>query len=382
MFSIETTPDIDSLLADVELWNKLAGGVPWRETSWLGPWWRQFGHDKRAHVLVARDESGAIGGLLPLYRSGDRTAGRTLCVIGDGDACSDYVSVLASEDEAVEIAEQIGKHLAATASDSESGWDLIDIDGVVEGDAPMAAFARGLRDGGAALHTQSRMSTWFKPRDDSWAEHLKHHGKTQRRQMRRWSEKIDQNDRLEKCVAESEQQVDELLGGLIELHQRRWNDAGETGSYANPRFRDFIYESAKDFCRRGQLYLVALKHDGRMIGGELNIVGGNRVLYSYSSGYDLDSADLEPGRILCVDTLLQLYREELAGVDYLRGDEEYKKRMSTCSRRLLRLRAVAPTWYPQLRHAAWCTKFELSQWVRRRTGRQPIDVLDITAPTA
>jgi len=246
----------------------------------------------------------------------------------------------------------------------------------------MAGLARGLKAGGAALHTQSRMSTWFKPRDASWEEHLKHHGKTQRRRMRRMSEKVGEGGCMEKLVAETDMQVDELLGALIDMHQRRWNDAGESGSYADARFCEFIIESAKDFRRRGRLYLAAIKHQGRIIGGEMNIIGGNRILYSYSAGYDIEAANMEPGRVLCVDTLLHLYRENLEGVDYMRGDEEYKKRFSTSSRRLLRLRAVAPTWLPRLRHAAWCTGFELTQWMRRKTGRQPIEVLDITVPGA
>jgi CelD/BcsL family acetyltransferase involved in cellulose biosynthesis len=381
MFHIETTHDLESLLGDHELWNDLARGVPFRETSWLAPWWRQFGADKQAHVLVARDDSNVIRGLLPLYRSGKSDRGGTLSMIGDGEAYSDYVSVLASEDDSVQVAEEMGRYLTSTVL-GEQGWDLIDIDGVVEGDAPMAALARELKAGGAGLHTQSRMSTWFKPRDASWEAHLKHHGKTQRRRMRRMSEKINDGGCMQKLVAETDMQVDELLGALIDMHQRRWNDAGESGSYADTRFCDFILESAKEFRRRGRLYLVAIKHEGRIIGGELNMIGGNRVLYSYSIGYDIEAAKLETGRILCVDTLRHLYRENLEGVDYMRGDEEYKKRVSTSSRRLLRLRAVAPTWLPRLRHAAWCTGFELTQWMRRKTGRPPIDVLDITVPGA
>ncbi len=378
MLHIKITRDLDSLLADSDRWNTLARGVPFRESHWLAPWWREFGEGKQAHVLVACDDAGIIRGLLPLYREIEGGPGRTLSMIGDGDACSDYVSLLARDDEAVEVGEAFGKYLALTASDETSGWDLIDIDGVVEGDAPMAALARGLKIGGSALHTQSRMSTWYKPRDASWDEHLKHHGKTQRRRMRRWSEKISPEGGMTKRVAESDDHVDELLNALIEMHQRRWNEAGEPGSYADPRFRSFISDAAKRFCRCGQLYLNALVHEGRIIGAEFNLIGANRILYSYSAGYDLDAADLEPGRVLGVDTLLELYRGPYEALDYMRGDEEYKKRMSTGSRRLLRLRAVAPTWLPRLRHAAWWTQFEVKQWVRRRAGRRPVDVLDIT----
>lgn len=377
MFHLETTHDLDCFLSDRELWNRLAGGVPFRQAQWLGPWWRQFGSGKQPLVLVARDDQGAICGLLPLYRQHTGTPGRTLAMIGDGQACSDHVSVLAAPEQACEIALAMGSHLASIASDPQDGWDLIDIDGVVEGDRPMEALARGLKSGGAVLHAQSRMSVWFKPKDESWDEHLKHYGKTQRRKMRRMRETLEQSGRVEKVVAESTSDVDTLLTALIEMHQTRWETAGQPGSYREDSFRRFVFETANEFLATGNLYLAALRHEGRIMGAELNFVGDNRISYSYSAGYDIEASELEPGRLLAIDTLLQLYREDLVGVDYMRGDEEYKRRFSTTSRKLLRLRAVAPTWLPRLRHVAWNTQFELTQWVRRRTGRRPIDVLEL-----
>ena len=370
----EITRDLDSLLEDTSTWNRLARGVPFRETSWLGPWWRRFGADKEAFVPVARDASNAIVGLLPLYRS----SGRTLAIIGEGQACSDYVSVLAQSPRAEEAATAIGRYLSQCAGDHRIGWDMISIEGVVEGDRPMAALTTALRTGGASLHAQSRMSTWFKPADACWDEHLKHFGKTQRRKMRRWSEKIDKTKGLEKVLPQSPQQAKEFLLALIDLHQRRWNEAGEMGSYADQAFQDYMVACADDFYRRGRLYLPMLSMNDRMIGGELHFLGGDNRLYCYSSGYDVDAAELEPGRVLCVDTLLQLYRENLDGIDYLRGDEPYKKRMAATPRRVFHLRAVAPTLLPKLRHAAWCTRFELKQWMRRRTGRPPVEVGDLT----
>ncbi len=378
MFQLEISRDLDSLLASESLWNSLSRGVPFRETSWLAPWWRCFGGDKEAFVLIARDDQDTIRGLLPMYRGKYPSSQRTLAMIGDGAACSDNASVLAAEDDAVDVAREMGRFLADGAADRNTGWDVISIDGVVEGDRPMSALASTLKECGASLHAQSRMSTWYKPTDASWNEHLKHFSKTQRRKMRRWSEKIDRTEGMEKIVARSLDQVDELLGSLIELHQRRWNDAGQPGSFASEKFRDFVLEAAIDFHRRGRLYLPAISMHGRVIAGELHFIGGNRQLYCYSSAFDVDSADLEPGRILSVETLLHLYSEELSGIDYLRGDEPYKKRMSATPCRLFHFRAIAPTCLPRLRHAAWCTSFEVKQWMRRRTGRKPIEVADLT----
>jgi CelD/BcsL family acetyltransferase involved in cellulose biosynthesis len=375
MFKIELTHNVNDLLAQSDLWNSLARGVPFRETHWLGPWWRTFGCDHQAYILVAKDTQGSTRGILPLYRS----ANAVLSMMGDGNVCSDDVSVLAEASDAVTIAGQMGEFLAETANDSRNGWQIIDIDGVVEGDAPMSALARGLHEGGAKLHTQSRMHVWSRPVAATWDDHVSGHGKTQRRKMRKWSKRIG-SDGIEKQVAETEDDLHRLLDALIEMHQRRWTEAGESGSYADVKFRQFIAETAREFLSCGRLYLTTLKHEGKFIGAELDFIGENGVLYCYSSGYDLDASDLEPGRIICVDTLQELYRRNLEGINYMRGDEPYKARMASDSPRLFRLKAVAPSLLPRLRHAAWCTQFELRQLARRGIGRPMIDVVDMTLP--
>ncbi len=377
MFQIEINRDLDRLLADSESWNRLTRGVPFRNTAWLGPWWRNLGRHGQGFAVIARDDLGAIRGILPLYVSDFASGFRTLSMLGDGDACSDYVSVLAVEADAVAVAAEIGNYLIATASNPQTGWDVIDIDGVVEGDKPMSALAQTLKQGGATIHAQSRMSTWSRGSSLSWEDHLKTHGKSQRRKIRALCKSLAGNNSLVQHSADSEAEVHQLLDALIALHQHRWNEVGENGSYSDPNFCKFVRESAIEFFQRGQLYLTALERDGHVIGTELNVIGDNRVLYSYSSGFDLDHLDVEPGRVLGVDTLQHLYRADLAGIDYMRGDEEYKKRFATESRRVFRFRAVAPAWYPKLRHALWTTKFELTQFARRRTGRQPIVVMDL-----
>ena len=386
MLTIEITDNLSSLMEDTSTWDSLATGMPFRQAAWLGPWWECFGQDSRASVVVARDDQNEIMGLLPLYRRlNHRNGSNTLSMIGDGDACSDYVSVLTLPQNAVEVATAMGRYLGAHASDDQHGWDLIDIDGVVEGDVAMGALATGLKEAGASLHASSRMSVWFKPADSSWEEHLKHHGKTQRRKMRRMVEKLDpdhdsdKSDGLQKVVAANEDELSSLLHAVIELHQKRWEADGESGSFADPRFKEFMRASCRRFLAQGQLHLVGLRKDEQVIAGELSFIGkDNRVLYAYSSGYDIDFADLQPGRLLCVDSLHELYQSDLAGIDFMRGDEAYKIRYATESKKLYRVRAVAPTLMPRLRHAVWSTGFEVKQWMRRRTGRPEILVQDPT----
>ncbi|MEM1069623.1 MAG: GNAT family N-acetyltransferase [Planctomycetota bacterium] len=378
-YQIEVCNQLEPFFDEPRIWDSLSGGIAFRESAWLHPWWQHLGNGYQAYLVVAKKPSGQICGLLPLYRK-TTAAGRTLCFLGDGNTCTDYVSILTRPDEAKHVGESIGRFLAENSSGGSNAWDLIDIDGIVEGDVGMTALATGLNHGGATIHTVSRMRTWFKPADASWDEHLKHYGKTHRRKMRRMREKLAPEGPIERLFAKTESEVDEYLSALIGMHQRRWNSDGQPGSFADPNFCSFIRDAAKRFLQNDRLYLNLLRYEGRNISAELNFVGENRVLYSYSSGYDLDSAKLEPGRLCTIDVLLELYRSNLAGIDFMRGDEAYKTRLASSSRRVLRMRVAPPAFVPRLRHAAWCTGFEVKQWVRKRTGRTPLETVDLTFP--
>ena len=374
-YEISITDDLNTLLADTANWDRLADGVPFRQAAWLGAWWDTFGDDLLPTVVVATDQQGDVQGILPLYRTAES---RTLRMIGDGETCSDHVTVLAQPDRADEIAYAFGLRLAANARDKHHGWDLVDIDGVVEGDGVMSSFAKGLRESGSALHASSRLSVWYKPADKSWDDHLKHYGKTNRRKMRRTIERVGDSKEFQKKVAVTPGEAEVALNHVIRMHQNRWNNAGYPGSFANSRFRSFIHEAAQRFLKQGQLHVTNLVFQGNVIGGELNFIGENRIMYSYSAGYDTKYEAQEPGRVMCIAGMHELYERGLAGLDFMRGDETYKQRYATESRRLYRVRAVAPTPIPRLRHAMWATGFEVKQWMRRRTGRSLIEVQDAT----
>jgi CelD/BcsL family acetyltransferase involved in cellulose biosynthesis len=375
MHSIEITNDLESLLADPLSWDRLSQGVPFRQSAWLQPWWKTFGQDCVATVLTARDDLGQLVGILPLYR---RAGSRTLSSLADGNACTDHVSVLARPDHSCDLGREFGLKLASIASDPVHGWDLIDIDGVVEGDEAVASLSMGLKEGDASLTASSRMSTWFKPADANWDEHVKQHGKTQRRRMRRWSEKLSKTLELTKCVAATESEASIILDAIIDMHQRRWTKVGEAGTFSDESFREFMHETVRRFLLQGQLNLIGIRLNGQFISGVVNFIGKDRILYSYSTGYDVDFAEWEPGHLTCIDSLQELYRSNLAGIDFMRGDETYKLRFGAQPRRLFRIRAVAPTMMPRLRHAVWSTGFEVKQWMRRRTGRPEIVVQDPT----
>lgn len=369
MYHIERSEDLSPLTTPPAAWDRLSRGVPLREAAWLGNWWKVFGKGQEAYVVTVRDSDGALCGALPLYRLETGREGRTLCAMGDGATCTDHFSLLARDRDSEAIAAEVGRWLACVSRDPRDGWDLIDLDGLIGGDQTAAGMIEAMHEEGAVSHASSRMNTWIKDTSDDWESHLSGLSKTHRRKSRRQRELLHRDDDLCCRVAASKDEVREDLNRLIELHQRRWNSVGEVGSFATAESREFLHAAAQDFFDRDQLQLASVQFDGQTICSELRIIGRDRMMYCYSTGMDMQHAKLEPGRLLNVQGLLYAYEQGLRGIDCLRGDEVYKQRMLATPRPLIRVRIVAPSLLPRLRHAAWLTSFELRQFIRRRTGR-------------
>ena len=373
MYRFERAANCHQLIEDSQLWDALAGVSPFRQSAWLGPWWRQFGKDERAFFVVAKNDLGAVCGLLPLYSSG--RFGEVLRFVGDGQACSDGLSILCAPHDADAIGLEMGHWLASIAKHRHDGWNLLDLDGVIAGDRAMLALVQGLTETGATAHVQSRMHTWFQPTTDTFEHYLSTLSKSRRRLMRRLSERIDETPELSSHTSQTDDERRSDLNAMIELHQRRWNDAGHAGSFADPAFREFIHDATSRFLQRGLLRMATLRHNDQVISGELQMLGGDGGISGYSMGVDMKFADIKPGRIMDVKTIQYAYQHSLPGIDYMRGDEPYKAELRAQPRRLIRLRVASNTTGARIHHAAWKGMFEVTQWVRRKRGTEPIVVL-------
>src|SRR5437763_7645777 len=99
---IETPEELERLCPEwLELWRRSPAATPFQSPMWLLPWWRAFGSDELSTV-VARDASGALTALLPLYivRDGDESLGMFL-----GTGTSDYLDSVGNGDAAPLLAE-------------------------------------------------------------------------------------------------------------------------------------------------------------------------------------------------------------------------------------------------------------------------------------
>jgi CelD/BcsL family acetyltransferase involved in cellulose biosynthesis len=367
MFRIRRESNVHRLLADSTTWDSLAGGVPHRQTAWLGAWWDHFGHPERAYFVVARDDRDQVRGIMPMVRRDPNGAlGGTLAFIGSGSACSDDQTILCKTEDSDAIGEQFADWLAAASAGGDDAWSALDLDGIRQGNPTVARFCRTMTEHGGTVHGHSRAHTWRRAVEGDWETFLAKAGSHAKRRFRGTVRKLESLDGLSFAVTATPEELKRDLDTLIELHQKRWQSVGQPGSYAAPKFRSFIHDTCQRFLSRGSLQLLNMRLRDRSIGMIAALIGDDGGVYGYSSAYDIDDAQLEPGRLLSVHELQRAHQDRRPFVDYMRGDETYKQRMLASPTRLIRLRVAAPRSVAKLRHKIWLAGFEAKQWIRQR----------------
>jgi CelD/BcsL family acetyltransferase involved in cellulose biosynthesis len=155
----------------------------------------------------------------------------------------------------------------------------------------------------------------------------------------------------------SPEQVVELLEELMDLHNQRF--AAISTVFATPARRRFHRLAAQRMAEAGMARIYRLVADGVNAGLQYDFALGDRVFF-YSSGI-LPTAARSPGLVVLGSAISSAAQEGFREFDLLRGDEPYKLRFSTGTRRNVRLLVFRLTGSASLRGGSWATSRALRQ---------------------
>jgi CelD/BcsL family acetyltransferase involved in cellulose biosynthesis len=309
--------------------------------DWLRTWWRHFGEGSsraRLHLVLVRDGEGiAVAAPLCRVRRGVGPLRATLLQPVSFDA-GDYGGALLvrpGEDVLDELlthlADQLGRggvHLAVLsrlASDSEllerlrkqlAGHDrrLAAREDVAED--PVCPYVDVHGYDLAKRRTKNRIPQRMKRLQEHHRVAFEHHtGPT----------------------------LETGLAALVELQRRRWRDrpAPQTGLLARPASQAFLLDAARALDERGQLRLLTLTADGRPISSRLDLEYAGHS-YMLKNAIDPDFAAFSPGHLTHHRALEDGIARGLRELDFLRGDDGYKRRWTNRERHLVAITLSRP----------------------------------------
>jgi len=328
-------------------WDSLTREVPFRSFAWLHSWWESY-QEGSLFLLTARDEQGRLSGLAPWYRTQGAARGSVLQLLGSGEVCSDYLSVLSTP----ETAEAATGAMSAWLKNHPQEWDTLDLSGVSTSDCATAKLIGNLADEGHAIHRKEGPQCWRIELSGDWNDYLATMSKSHRKQIRRAQRKWIESGEATIHQATDEAGFQKGMEILVDLHQKRRESLGEPGCFASTQFTTFLHRAAERMFADKTVELHWVEIQGRPAAIDIHLAGGG-VSYAYQSGLDPELIDQEPGRLIMTATLQNAIRIGRRAYDLLRGNEPYKAHWRAEPRPNADLRIAAASASSQLRHGVW-----------------------------
>ena len=320
--------------------------------EWNDAWWQAFGAGKQLRLLQVHDR-GELVGLAPLCVSCyPGTPLRRLRFLGTG--VSDYLDLLACDDRGPEVCSVILQYLAGS-----SAYDLIDWQEL----RPSAVLRETVHRHPevvppayqVAWRDQELCVAWRCPR----------HGSTMSRNLGRprgGSSAIisvcstGDGSKMDLRLAKPEE-LSGVMTALIDLHGQQWRTRGLPGHLVSRQAHAFHRRVAEHLEARGWLRLHMAALEGRVVAVEYAFCFRQRY-YLYLAGLDPEWYPYRLGTVLTGEAIRQAMAEGCVAVDFLRGNEAYKRAWRPTEARLNRrlvlvrptsLRSRAALWIDRLR---------------------------------
>ena len=307
------------------------GEVPLAVSSdWTETWLNHYGGVVPARVALGETD-GMLRGICLVTEGVGRHAGpfplRTRHIGTAGErhgesVCVEYNSLLVEDRFRDSFASGVIQVVL-----QESSFDALHLDGFRESELPIG------RRNDAGFELTRRSSRYFDLRAtrDAGADVLERLGRSTRSKLRRTLKKYGE---LDIQWAESIDEADEILTELTELHQARWQSAGEHGAFAAERFREFQRELAVRLVPQRRAVLFRVRHQGATVGCLMLLVDRGRML-DYLSGFAPFDEKPSPGIVTHYLCMQEALLRGFDAYDFLVGDKRHKENLSTDSNELV-----------------------------------------------
>ncbi|MDR3631637.1 MAG: GNAT family N-acetyltransferase [Desulfocapsaceae bacterium] len=173
-----------------------------------------------------------------------------------------------------------------------------------------------------------------------------------RNKIRRAQKELNKLGPLRLIQASSLTTASEIFNDLVAMHQHTWNERGLRGAFANKWFKDFHRNLIEDRFESGEIQLLRITCGDATVGCLYNFIYQGTVHY-YQSGFNYSTFDhCRPG-LICHS--LAIPHNAALGhkiYDFLAGDVQYKKSLSTHANQLVWYTLQKPKLRFQLEHLA------------------------------
>ncbi|HEX5030738.1 MAG TPA: GNAT family N-acetyltransferase [Candidatus Eisenbacteria bacterium] len=319
---LRTAEELDRLVPEWEaLLARSASDTIFLSPDWLRSWWAAYGSGRELIVLRVVSD-GSLVGLALLYRGlGQLVPGmrhRTLVLLGDGSADSDYLDWISARGHEGTVVAGIIDGLRT----SVPGWDLLLLNEIPETSphlAPLLAEAtmRGWlwHDWRVPCARVSLPASW-----DAYVKSLKPRMRTKVRSVLRVMDE-EFHGRCDRLTDRSE--LEARLESLYDLHRRRWEAEGKSGVFQTAAKRDFYALLSRRLLESDRLRFYSLRIGTDYVAHQYCFEYGNRM-YLLQEGLDPAWFEHGAGNALRAHVFQDCIARGIAVYDFLGGVTAHK----------------------------------------------------------
>ena len=337
---IDSTEALGLLRKD---WDQLlavsSNGSIFSTWEWATAWWKSYGRGKSLWILkISRD--GHLIGLAPFYLENIRRFGaltyRTLRLVGDGSADSDYLEVISASGEEESVARSIVTHLLG----HKSIWDIALLNEIPETSLTLRFLRTVFQENDCYWNETARPCSYVNLPAD-WNTYLLGLRPRMRTKIRSLSRELEKKFTVNFNVCQSLTELDAGLESLFRLHGKRWEIRGQDGVFASPSKRHFYQELSPLLLNRRWLRFYTLALNNGAVAHQYCFEYRNKM-FLLQEGFDPEWDQYGVGNVLRSYVFRDCIERKLAAYDFLGGITEHKTSWGAVQKFSLSTAALTP----------------------------------------
>lgn len=301
--------------------------------EWLSSWWRVFGKGRQQRILLARDK-GKIVAIAPLMRTKYHFLhfGNLAKIELIGCPQSDYNNFILVDKETNCLKLFFDRLIGS------KDWDCLELREIPESSVSVDVLRRLDFEKSVGKLQERQISVCPYMSLPSSIDILVGRFKgDMRRNLRRRMKRLGEKFRVEFKTQDDFDSVEEAMNIFFKLHQKRWRTKGVSGVFAGKALQDFHFNVARLFNEKGWLGLYFLTVNDDPIGAIYSF-DYEQKKYEYLTGFDPTYSKYSVGNLLRLHVAEDCIRRGFREYDLMRGDELYKSKWCTKSRKNLEMR--------------------------------------------
>ncbi len=332
-----------AVVRSVAQWNELAGewngllagsmaNVPFLRHESLDHWWSSLGvaddwPNPRLHIVTARRGDQLVA-IAPLFESLDHEGLPLVALLGS-DVLPDYLDLIARPEALREFTGLLLDHLSGPEGPA---CRVLDLYNIRDASPALPVLAEAAETRGWSFQRAEIIPYSSVALPDDWDAFLERLEKKQRHEIRRKLRNAEGTGRVRCYVADDPTKLVADVESLFDLMAHREDKA----QFLTPPVRRYFHGFIARAAQHGWLQLAFLEVDGRKAAAFLNFDYAGKI-WVYNTGMDPADRDLSPGTVLLGFLIRRAIEQGRSAIDFLRGEEPYKRHFGATGRPLWRV---------------------------------------------